>query len=62
MTVRMELSRILIRELNDYQIIELREAAGEALRRDAGDRIVARWSVTLCPKFVRFFVFGSSAV
>jgi uncharacterized protein len=25
MTVRMELSRILIRELNDYQIIELRE-------------------------------------
>src|ERR1043165_6994298 len=26
MTVRMELSRILIRELNDYQIIELREA------------------------------------
>jgi uncharacterized protein len=32
MPVRMELSRILIRELNDYQIIELREAApdGEA--------------------------------
>lgn len=27
MAVRMELSRILIRELNDYQIIELREAA-----------------------------------
>jgi len=27
MTVRMELSRILIRELNDYQIIELREVA-----------------------------------
>jgi bifunctional DNase/RNase len=26
MAVRMELSRILIRELNDYQIIELREA------------------------------------
>lgn len=26
MGVRMELSRILIRELNDYQIIELREA------------------------------------
>lgn len=32
MAVRMELSRILIRELNDYQIIELREMAGE----DAG--------------------------
>ena len=29
MAVRMELSRILIRELNDYQIIELREAAGD---------------------------------
>jgi bifunctional DNase/RNase len=29
MAVRMELSRILIRELNDYQIIELREAAAE---------------------------------
>jgi bifunctional DNase/RNase len=28
MAVRMELSRILIRELNDYQIIELREAKG----------------------------------
>jgi uncharacterized protein len=27
MAVRMELSRILIRELNDYQIIELREAS-----------------------------------
>jgi bifunctional DNase/RNase len=27
MAVRMELSRILIRELNDYQIIELREVA-----------------------------------
>lgn len=27
MPVRMELSRILIRELNDYQIIELREMA-----------------------------------
>lgn len=27
MAVRMELSRILIRELNDYQIIELREMA-----------------------------------
>ena len=29
MAVRMELSRILIRELNDYQLIELREAGGE---------------------------------
>jgi bifunctional DNase/RNase len=28
MAVRMELSRILIRELNDYQIIELREVSG----------------------------------
>lgn len=27
MTVRMELARILIRELNDYQIIELREVS-----------------------------------
>jgi len=37
MAVRMELSRILIRELTDYQIIELREAAegedGEVERR-----------------------------
>lgn len=29
MSVRMELSRILIRELNDYQIIELREVLPE---------------------------------
>ncbi|MBS0188600.1 MAG: bifunctional nuclease family protein [Planctomycetes bacterium] len=29
MAVRMELSRILIRELNDMQLIELREVAGE---------------------------------
>jgi uncharacterized protein len=29
MAVRMELSRILIRELNDYQIIELREVADD---------------------------------
>lgn len=29
MTVPMELSRILIRELNDYQLIELREIDGE---------------------------------
>lgn len=42
MAVRMELSRILIRELNDYQIIELREAIPEAdaepaLESDNGD-------------------------
>jgi len=30
MMVRMELSRILIRELTDYQIIELREVVGES--------------------------------
>ena len=30
MAVRMELSRILIRELNDYQIIELREVLGDS--------------------------------
>jgi uncharacterized protein len=29
MAVQMELSRILIRELNDYQLIELREVDGE---------------------------------
>jgi len=29
MTVQMELSRILIREMNDYQIIELREMGGD---------------------------------
>lgn len=29
MTVQMELSRILIRELNDYQLIELREMDGD---------------------------------
>ena len=29
MAVRMELSRILIRELNDYQLIELRETDGD---------------------------------
>jgi bifunctional DNase/RNase len=35
MPVRMELSRILIRELNDYQIIELREVA--AVPEDGAD-------------------------
>lgn len=30
MAIRMELSRILIRELNDYQLIELREVETEA--------------------------------
>lgn len=37
MTVRMELSRILIRELNDYQIIELREAIEGAEEEPAGE-------------------------
>lgn len=39
MAVRMELSRILIRELNDYQIIELREVVpvqGESEPEQAG--------------------------
>ncbi len=42
MAVRMELSRILIRELNDYQIIELREAslngddAEDSIEREEG--------------------------
>jgi hypothetical protein len=27
----------------------------------AGDGIVARWSVTQCAKYERFFAFGSSA-
>ncbi len=34
MTVRMELSRILIRELTDYQVIELREADEHGLPED----------------------------
>ena len=38
MAVRMELSRILIRELNSYQIIELREV----LDADAAEGAVAR--------------------
>lgn len=38
MPVRMELSRILIRELNDYQIIELREAAENGEGEDGDDR------------------------
>ncbi len=38
MPVRMEISRILIRELNDYQIIELREVLDESEPgRDAAD-------------------------
>ncbi len=36
MAVRMELSRILIRELNDCQIIELRESSGNG--EDAANR------------------------
>lgn len=35
MAIRMELSRILIRELNDYQIIELREVLPEGEDREA---------------------------
>lgn len=35
MAVRMELSRILIRELNDYQIIELREVVPEEVAEAA---------------------------
>jgi uncharacterized protein len=38
MPVRMELSRILIRELNDYQIIELREVDDEGAQREGGGR------------------------
>lgn len=38
MAVRMELSRILIRELTDYQIIELREAADGKPASDDDDR------------------------
>ena len=35
MTVRMELSRILIRELTDYQVIELRESSDNGTPEDA---------------------------
>jgi uncharacterized protein len=38
MAVRMELSRILIRELNDYQIIELREVGPDTPAEENGDR------------------------
>lgn len=37
MAVMMELSRILIRELNDYQIIELREVAPEGDEAEDGE-------------------------
>jgi len=37
MPVRMELSRILIRELNDYQIIELREVVPEGQSPPEGE-------------------------
>ena len=37
MAVRMELSRILIRELNDYQIIELREVTGGEAKAPTAD-------------------------
>ena len=40
MAVRMELSRILIRELNDYQIIELREVAdSDSTTGDTGGQV-----------------------
>jgi bifunctional DNase/RNase len=39
MAVRMELSRILIRELNDYQIIELREVAAGNGEGESGGQI-----------------------
>ena len=39
MAVRMELSRILIRELNDYQIIELREVAPGGTDADSGGQM-----------------------
>jgi len=38
MAVRMELSRILIRELNDYQIIELREASENGESEEGDER------------------------
>lgn len=38
MAVRMELSRILIRELQDYQLIELREVDGSTEGESAGGR------------------------
>lgn len=40
MAVRMELARILIRELNDYQVIELREVA--ATTDDSGESTFAQ--------------------
>lgn len=40
MHVRMELARILIRELNDFQIIELREVA--VSKDDSGEETVAQ--------------------
>jgi len=39
MAVRMELSRILIRELADYQIIELREVAPGGPEDDSGGQV-----------------------
>ncbi len=39
MPVRMELSRILIRELNDYQIIELREVAPGGVDSESGGQM-----------------------
>jgi uncharacterized protein len=39
MAVRMELTRILIRELNDYQIIELREAGTAPDAEEDGEQV-----------------------
>lgn len=39
MAVRMELSRVLIRELNDYQLIELREVDPSAAEPDELDEL-----------------------
>lgn len=39
MAVRMELSRVLIRELNDYQLIELREVNPNAAESDDLDEL-----------------------
>lgn len=49
MAVRMELSRILIRELNDYQIIELREVSpGDAATESTeGDRVPRTFPIVI---------------
>lgn len=47
MVVRMELSRILIRELNDYQIIELREAAPQDAAPGDGDWVPRTFPIVI---------------